>query len=91
VAKRLLGNKPNDGTDRRLWLRERGTECATPNPSNRKQPFCFSKKAFREWHRIENGFCRQTDFRRIATHYDRLARNFLASIYLVATMVWWSL
>jgi len=40
-------------------------------------------------HRIENAFCRLKDFRRIATRYDRLARNFLASVCLVAAIVWW--
>jgi transposase len=30
-------------------------------------------------------------FRRIATRYDSLARNFLASVCLVATIVWWIL
>jgi transposase len=34
---------------------------------------------------------RLKDFRRIATRYDRLARNFLPSIYLVVTIVWWIL
>jgi transposase len=91
VAKRLLGDKAYDSTDLRRWLRERGTKSVIPNRSNRKQPFSFSKKAYRERHRIENAFCRLKDFRRIATRYDRLARNFLASIYLVATIVWWIL
>ena len=91
VAKRLLGDKAYDSTELRLWLRERGTKCVIPNRSNRKQPYSFSKKAYRERHRIENAFCRLKDFRRIATRYDRLARNFLASVYLVATIVWWIL
>jgi transposase len=91
VAKRLLGDKAYDSAELRLWLRGRGTKCVIPNRSNRKQPFSFSKKAYRERHRVENAFCRLKDFRRIATRYDRLARNFLASIYLVATIVWWIL
>jgi putative transposase len=91
VAKRLLGDKAYDSTELRQWLRERGTKCVIPNSSNRKQPYSFSKKAYRERHRIENAFCRLKDFRRIATRYDRLARNFLASVYLVATIVWWIL
>jgi transposase len=91
VAKRLLGDKAYDSTELRQWLRERGTKCVIPNRSNRKQPYSFSKKAYRERHRIENAFCRLKDFRRIATRYDRLARNFLASVYLVATIVWWIL
>jgi hypothetical protein len=29
-------------------------------------------------------------FRRIATRYDKLVRNFLASVCLVAAIVWWT-
>jgi transposase len=29
------------------------------------------------------------DFRRIATRYDRLARNYLASVCLAAALAWW--
>jgi len=91
VAKRLLGDKAYDSAELRLWLRKRGTKCVIPNRSNRKQPFTFSKKAYRGRHRVENAFCRLEDLRRIATRYDRLARNFLASVCLVATIVWWIL
>jgi putative transposase len=61
------------------------------NKSNRKQPFTFDRKSYKQRHRIENAFCRLKDFRRIATRYDRPARNFLASVYLVAAIVWWIL
>jgi transposase len=39
--------------------------------------------------RIENAFNRLKDCRRIATRYDRLARNYLASVCLAAALVWW--
>jgi transposase len=29
------------------------------------------------------------NFRRIAIRYDRLARNYLASVCLAAALVWW--
>jgi transposase len=29
------------------------------------------------------------DYRRIATRYDRLGRNYLASVCLAAALVWW--
>jgi len=60
------------------------------NRSNRKQP-SLRQKSYKQRHRIENAFCRLKDFRRIATRYDRLARNFLASVCLVAAIVWWIL
>ena len=34
-------------------------------------------------------FGRIKDFRGIATRYDRLAQNFLATVYLVATICYW--
>ena len=72
-------------------LKERGAKPVIPNRSNRNQPFNFNKKAYKQRHRIENAFCRLKDFRHIATRYDKLARNFLASVCLVAAIVWWIL
>ena len=90
-AKKLLADKAYDSTELRKKLKERGTKPVIPNKRNRKQPFSFSRKAYRERHRIENAFCRLKDFRRIATRYDRLAVNFVASVHLVAAVVWWIL
>ena len=75
----------------RHWLAERGTNPVVPNKSNRKLPFSFDKQSYKQRHRIENAFSRLKDFRRIATRYDKLARNFLASVCLVAAIVWWIL
>jgi transposase len=91
AARKLLGDKAYDSAELRQWLKERGTKAVVPNKSNRKQPFSFDKKSYKQRHRIENAFCRLKDFRRIATRYDRLARNFLASICLVAAIIWWIL
>jgi len=38
---------------------------------------------------IERMFGRIKDFRRIATRYDKLGRNFLAAVCLVATVCYW--
>ena len=88
-AKKLLGDKAYDSAELRHWLKRRGTRSVIPNRSNRKQPFSFSRKSYRERHRIENAFCRLKDFRRVFTRYDRLARNFLASVCLAAAIAWW--
>lgn len=75
----------------REWLKDRGTKAVIPNKINRKRRFTFGKAAYKRRHRIENAICRLKDFRRIATRYDKLARNFLASVCLVAAIVWWVL
>jgi transposase len=38
---------------------------------------------------VERCFCRLKDFRRIATRYDKLARNFFSAICFVATLAYW--
>lgn len=90
-AKKLLGDKAYDSEELRLWLKDRGTNAVIPNKSNRKQPFSFDRKSYKRRYLIENAFGRLKDFRRIATRYDRLARNFLAAVCLVAAIVWWIL
>ena len=70
-------------------MTDRGTKPVVPNTATRKRPFSFDRTSYKDRHRIENAFCRLKDFRRIFTRYDRLARNFLASVCLVAAIVWW--
>jgi transposase len=90
-AAKLLGDKAYDGDELRRELKDRGIEPVIPGKSNRKRRIRFDKQAYKLRHRIENGIGRLKDFRRIATRYDKLARNFLASICLVAAIVWWIL
>jgi putative transposase len=74
----------------RQWLKDRGTKPVIPDRNNRKQPFSFNRRLYKERRRIENAFGRLKDFRCLATRYDKLARNFLASVYIVAALVWWT-
>ena len=62
AAKLLLGDKAYDSAPLRQWLKERGTKAVVPNKANRKQPFSFNRKAYKQRHRIENAFCRLKDF-----------------------------
>jgi putative transposase len=88
-AKRMLGDKAYDSAPLREELKERGTKPVIPNRSNRKQPFSFNKRLYKLRWRIESAFNRLKDYRRIATRYDRLGRNYLASVCLAAVLVWW--
>jgi putative transposase len=86
---RGLGDKAYDSAELREDLHERGTKSIIPNRCNRKQPFSFSKPIYKLRWRIESAINRLKDFRRIATRYDKLARNYLASVCLAAAFVWW--
>lgn len=88
-AQHMLGDKAYDSAELREELEERGTKPVIPNRRCRKQPFSFNKRLYKARHLIEIAFNRLKDFRRIATRYDRLARNYLASVCLAAALVWW--
>jgi transposase len=85
----MLGDTAYDSAELRDELHGHGTKSVIPNRRNRKQPFSFNKRLYKLRWRIETAFNRLKDFRRIATRYDRLARNYLASVCLAAALVWW--
>ena len=85
----MLGDKAYDSNELREDLDERGTQPVIPNRSNRTQFFSLNKRLYKLRWRIEAAFNRLKDFRRIATRYDKLARNYLASVCLAAALVWW--
>jgi transposase len=89
-AKHILGDKAYDSAELRQELQHRRTKAVIPNRSCRKRPFTFNKRLYKVRWLIESAFNRLKDFRRIATRYDRLARNYLGSICLVAAIVWWT-
>ncbi len=60
-----------------------------PSTASRNQPIPYNRAAYRQRNVIERMFARLKDFRRVATRYDKLARNFLAGALIVATVVWW--
>jgi transposase len=77
------------GNGLREKTRRARNQAVIPNNPTRKQLFSFNKRLYKLRWRIENAFNRLKDFRRIATRYDRLARNYLASVCLAAALVWW--
>lgn len=48
-----------------------------PSTTSRRKPMPYDTVAYRDRNRIERMWCRLKDWRRLATRYDKLARNFL--------------
>ena len=91
APKRFIADRAYDARSLREELAARRIKAVIPPNPTRKHPHRYDKKAYRVRNVIERMFCGLKDFRRIATRYDRLARNFLASVCLVAAIVWWVL
>ena len=85
----LIADKGYDGDDFRTAIVNRGAKPVIPNKSNRVTLHPFNKRAYKGRNVIERCFCRLKDFRRIATRYDKLARNFLAAVHLAALVAYW--
>jgi transposase len=64
-------------------------EAVIPSSARRKPLIPHDREAYRQRNLIERMFARLKDFRRIATRYDKLARNYLAGVLLAAT-IWWT-
>ena len=86
---RLLADKAYDTNPFRAVLAERQIEPVIPSIRRRKPLIPYNAEAYRQRNLIERMFCRLKDFRRVATRYDKLARNFLATAILAATIIWW--
>jgi len=87
--RRLLADKAYDTNKLRRLLAEHGVEAVIPSIARRKPLIPYDPVLYRQRNLIERMFGRLKDFRRIATRYDKLARNFLAGIALAATVTWW--
>jgi len=68
-------------------LREAGIAAVIPPKRNRKEQRTYDEALYEARHLIEHFFAKLKQFRAIATRYDKTARNFLAAIYLVGTVI----
>jgi transposase len=59
-----------------------------PSKKNRKMPRDLDKTLYKERNLVERLFQKLKHFRRIATRYERLARNYQAMLSIVATVIW---
>jgi transposase len=85
----VVADKAYDTEALREYLIERGITPVIPNKHDRKFLHPFDPRRYKWRGAIERMFCRLKDFRRIATRYDKLARNYLASLCLAAIVTFW--
>ena len=79
-----------DALKLRQDLAFRGTASVIPTNPTRKKTGPIDLETYKERNLVERAFNRLKDFRRIATRYDKLARNFAAAIAIAAIIIWWA-
>jgi transposase len=90
APRRLLADRAYDAASLRKELAQRRIKAVIPPNPTRKHPHRYDKTAYKGRNVIERMFCRLKDFRRIATRYDKLARNFLSAVLIAAAIAWWA-
>jgi transposase len=89
-SKRLIADKAYDADSLRRWLKARRIKAVIPSTATRTVPYPLDRSAYQRRNVIERLFCRLKNWRRLATRYDRLARNYLAALALVALVSEWT-
>ena len=88
-ARHVIADKGYEADTFRKTLRDDGANPVIPGRSNRKRKIDYDKARYRDRHLVENAFCRLKDFRRVATRYDKLGRNFLSAAPIAAIVLFW--
>ena len=89
-SKRLIADKAYDADSLRKWLDAKRIKAVIPSTASRTVPYPLDRRAYKRRNVIERLFGRMKNWRRIATRYDRLARNYMAAIALVAVVAEWT-
>ncbi len=87
-AQVALADGAYDATHFRTVIAKRGATAVIPNTLRRARKYPFDRQPYRERHLVECCFSRLKQFRRVATRFEKTARNYLAVITLAATILW---
>ncbi len=85
---RVIGDRAYDSDALVSAVRAAGGEAHIPSRSYRSPSRSIDPAVYRQRNLVERFFNKLKHFRRIATRYDKLARNFLAAVMLASTRLW---
>jgi len=87
-ARALIADRGYDARAIIDLVRQSGGEAHIPTCKDRKVQRSVDPTLYRQRNLIERFFCKLKHFRRVATRFDKTARNFLAAVLLASTRLW---
>ena len=84
----VLADKGYDSNDFIEAIKTGGAQAVVPPRKNRVEARDYDEIIYKERNFVERLFQKLKHYRRIATRYERLARNYMAMLSLVATVIW---
>lgn len=88
AAQVVLADGAYDARHFRELIAGMGAVAVIPNTPQRASQYPFDRQLYRERHLVECCFSRLKQFRRVATRFEKTARNYLAVVTLAATILW---
>jgi transposase len=83
----VIADKGYDSDDLVASIRERGAKAVIPPRSNRLRARRFDKRTYKTRNLVERFVNRIKHYRRIATRYEKTARNYLSFVHLASGLV----
>lgn len=87
-ASYVLGDKGYDSDQFIATIESSGAIAVIPPRRNRQYQRDYDRELYKERNLVERLFQKLKQYRRIATRYEKLKRNYLAMLYLVASVIW---
>ena len=87
-AEVVMADAAYDSDRIRRKIKDKGAQAVIPNNPSQAIRYPIDKHLYAQRHLIECCFSKLKQFRRIATRYEKTARNYLAMIALAATILW---
>ena len=88
LARDVVADRGYDARAVLELIAEHGSQPHIPTQRDRHVQRSVDPKLYRQRNLVERFFNKLKHFRRIATRYDKLARNFLAAVALASIRLW---
>jgi transposase len=87
-AKVVMADTAYDSDRLRQAIADKGAVAVIPNNPSRAIKHPLDKHLYAQRHLVECCFSKLKQFRRVATRFEKTARNYLAVVTLAATILW---
>jgi transposase len=88
AAEFVLADTAYDSDALRAAITAKGAQAVIPNNPSRAKKYPLDKPIYAERHLIECCFSKLKQFRRVATRYEKTARNYFAVVAIAAMLLW---
>jgi transposase len=87
-AEAVMADTAYDSDRLRSAIADKGAVAVIPNNPSRALKYPLDKHLYAQRHLIECCFSKLKQFRRVATRFEKTARNYLAAVTIAAIVLW---